>query len=171
LLGEAFALFAADERAMRRVSEALFELGQGEASELTDSPDSETAYVQLARRKTGALFRASAELGAIAADADDDTVEAVGQYAERVGVAFQMRDDVLDATADAEQLGKPTGNDARMDRPSIVEVTDLSPEEANERARETSAAALDALDAASIADSEAKLYLEQFAEFVVDRER
>jgi len=171
LLGEAFALFAVDERAMRRVSEALFELGQGEATELTDSPDSEEAYIKLARRKTGALFRAAAELGAIAADANDETVEAIGQYAERVGVAFQMRDDVLDATADPEQLGKPTGNDARMDRPSIVEVTTLSPEEANERARETSAAALDALDAASVADSEAKLYLEQFAEFVVDRER
>jgi geranylgeranyl diphosphate synthase type I len=171
LLGEAFALFAADERAMRRVSDALFELGQGEATELTDSPDSEDAYIKLARRKTGALFRAAAELGAIAAAADDETVEAFGQYAERVGVAFQMRDDVLDATADPEQLGKPTGNDAQMDRPSIVEVTDLSPAEANERARDTSAAALDALDAADVADSEAKLYLEQFAEFVVDRER
>jgi geranylgeranyl diphosphate synthase type I len=171
LLGEAFALLATDERAMRRVSEALFELGQGEATELADSPDSEEAYLKLARRKTGALFRAAAELGAIAADADDETTEAFGQYAESVGVAFQMRDDVLDATADPEQLGKPTGNDAEMDRPSIVEVTPLSPEEANERARETSAAALDALDAADVADSEAKLYLEQFAGFVIERER
>jgi geranylgeranyl diphosphate synthase type I len=171
LLGEAFALFSADERAMQAVSEAMVQLGEGEATELVDRPVSEAEYMELARRKTGALFRAAAELGAIAADADAYTVEAFGQYAERVGVAFQMRDDVLDATADADQLGKPTGHDAAMDRPSIVEVTDLSPPEANRRAREESDEALDALAAAAGDDSEAIGYLENLAEFVVERER
>jgi geranylgeranyl diphosphate synthase type I len=171
LLGEAFALFSSDEQAMRTVSNALVELGQGEASELVDSPDSEEAYLWLARRKTGALFRAAAELGAIAADADARTVEAFGQYAERLGVAFQMRDDVLDATADAETLGKPTGHDAEMDRPSIVEVTDLSPAEANERARAESEAALDALAAANTVDPETRRSLEDLAAFAVERER
>ena len=117
LLGEAFALFSTDERAMRAVSEAMVELGEGEASELVEQPTTESEYRTLARRKTGALFRAAAELGAIAADADPCTVEAVGDYAERVGVAFQMRDDVLDATADTEKLGKPAGQDAAMERP------------------------------------------------------
>lgn len=171
LLGEAFALFSTDERALQTVSEAMVQLGEGEASELVAMPDSETEYRQLARRKTGALFRAAAELGAIAADADPRTIEAVGQYAERVGIAFQMRDDVLDATADPEQLGKPTGHDARVDRPSLVEVTDLTPAEANERARAESEAALEALDATDAADSEARRYLEELATFVVERER
>jgi len=171
LLGEAFALFSADERAMQAVSEAMVQLGEGEATELVNRPVSEAEYMELARRKTGALFRAAAELGAIAADADAYTVEAFGQYAERVGVAFQMRDDVLDATADADQLGKPTGHDAEMDRPSIVEVTDLSPGEANRRARDESDAALDALEATSTDDSEAIGYLQNLAEFVVERER
>lgn len=171
LLGEAFALFSTDERAMQTVTEAMVQLGEGEASELVARPVSEEGYMDLARRKTGALFRAAAELGAIATDADPYTVEAFGQYAERVGVAFQMRDDVLDATADAEQLGKPTGHDAEMGRPSLVEVTDLSPEDANRRAREESAAALDALDSTAVADSEAKTYLQDLAEFVVEREQ
>jgi geranylgeranyl diphosphate synthase type I len=171
LLGEAFALFSTDDRAMQAVSEAMVQLGEGEATELVDRPVSEAEYMELARRKTGALFRAAAELGAIAADADPYTVEAVGQYAERVGVAFQMRDDVLDATADADQLGKPAGHDAQMDRPSIVEVTDLSPTEANRRAREESDAALDALAATDARDSEAIGYLRDLAEFVVERER
>ena len=171
LLGEAFALFSTDDRAMQAVSEAMVQLGEGEATELVDRPVSEAEYMELARRKTGALFRAAAELGAIAADADPYTVEAVGQYAERVGVAFQMRDDVLDATADADQLGKPAGHDAQMDRPSIVEVTDLSPTEANRRAREESDAALDALAATDAEDSEAVEYLRDLAEFVVERER
>jgi len=58
-----------------------------------------------------------------------------------------------------------------MDRPSIVEVTDLSPPEANRRAREESDEALDALAAAAGDDSEAIGYLENLAEFVVERER
>ncbi|QCC50990.1 polyprenyl synthetase family protein [Halapricum salinum] len=171
LLGEAFALFSSDERAMQVVAEAMVELGEGEASELVEQPASEEEYMTLARRKTGALFRAAAELGAIAADADAYTIEAVGDYAERVGVAFQMRDDVLDATADPETLGKPAGQDAAMERPSLVEVTDLTPEEANERAREESDAALEALSTIDVADEAALEYLEDLAKFVVVRER
>ncbi|MFB6151714.1 MAG: polyprenyl synthetase family protein [Haloarculaceae archaeon] len=171
LIGEAFALFSGDERAMQAVAESMVELGEGEASELVARPTTGPEYMDLARRKTGALFRAAAELGAIAADADPYTVERFGEYAERVGVAFQMRDDVLDATADAEDLGKPAGRDAAMERPSLVEVADLTPEAANERAREESEAALESLSRVDAADSQAMEYLRDLAEFVVVRER
>ena len=171
LLGEAFALFSAEERAMQVVAEAMVELGEGEATELVARPTNEREYMELARRKTGALFRAAAELGAVAADADAFTVETFGDYAEQVGVAFQIRDDVLDATADADDLGKPTGQDVEMDRPSVVQVTDLTPEEADARARARSKEALSALDAADLEDTEARGYLRDLAEFVVVRER
>jgi geranylgeranyl diphosphate synthase type I len=171
LLGEAFALFSADERAMQAVAEAMVELGEGEATELVARPVDAAEYMALARRKTGALFRAAAELGAIAAGVDGYTVEAVGEYAERVGIAFQIRDDVLDATADAETLGKPTGQDAALQRPSLVEVTDLSPEAATERARAESATALEALESVEATDSQAMVYLRDLAEFVVERDR
>ncbi|AAV47853.1 farnesyl-diphosphate synthase [Haloarcula quadrata] len=171
LLGEAFNLFSTDERAMQTVSESMVELGEGEAMELVAEPSNEKEYMELARRKTGALFRAAAELGAIAADSDPYTVEAVGQYAERVGVAFQMRDDVLDATADAETLGKPAGTDAEMERPSLVEVTELTTEEANERARAESDAALESLSTIDAPESQSMEYLRDLAEFVVVRER
>ncbi|PSP77193.1 isopentenyl pyrophosphate isomerase [Halobacteriales archaeon QS_1_68_20] len=172
LLGEALALFVREPAAMQAVTDAMVELGGGEATELVDRPDSEGAYVELARRKTGALFRAAAEVGAIAADAEAATVSAFGEYAERVGIAFQIRDDVLDATADADELGKPTGQDAEMDRPSVVEVTDLTPAEANERAHEHSDAALAALGTVDARGSEeARAYLRDLAEFVVVRER
>lgn len=115
LLGEAFALFSADPRAMEVVADAMVELGEGEATELVAQPTSEAEYMDLARRKTGALFRAAAQLGAVAAHADERTIEAVGDYAERVGIAFQLRDDVLDETADGADLGKPTGVDEEMD--------------------------------------------------------
>jgi geranylgeranyl diphosphate synthase type I len=171
LLGEAFHLFSADPRAMRIVADSMVELGEGEATELVAQPTNEREYMDLARRKTGALFRAAAQLGAVAADADPETVDAFGDYAERVGIAFQIRDDVLDATADADELGKPTGQDAEMERPSLVQVTDLTPEEANERAHAQSDAALEALERTADEDSQALEYLRDLAEFVVVRER
>ncbi len=171
LLGEAFALFSGDPEATRAVADAMVELGEGEAIELVDRPDSEDAYLELARRKTGALFRAAAELGALAADADGRTVEAFGEYAERVGVAFQIRDDALDATADAEDLGKPAGTDEAMDRPSILQVTDKTPAEVNQLAHEQADAARAALDSLDLEEGEALRYLEALASFAVERER
>ena len=171
LLGEAFALLSRNDHATQIVAESMVELGEGEATELVARPTDEGEYMELARRKTGALFRAAAELGAVAAGADPFTVEAFGEYAERVGVAFQIRDDVLDATADADDLGKPTGQDAEMDRPSLVQVTGLSAEEANQRAHDQSEQALDALAASNVDDSESLGYLQDLAEFVVVRER
>ena len=171
LLGEAFALLSRDDHATQIVAESMAELGEGEATELVARPTNEREYMQLARRKTGALFRAAAELGAVAAGADPFTVEAFGDYAERVGVAFQIRDDVLDATADAAALGKPTGQDEEMDRPSLVQVTELTVEEANARARSESERALEALATSNVDDSESLEYLQDLAEFVVVRER
>jgi geranylgeranyl diphosphate synthase, type I len=171
LLGEAFALFSSDPNATQVVAEAMVELGVGEATELSAQPTNEAEYMTLARRKTGALFRAAAELGAIAANSDPVTVEALGEYAERVGVAFQIRDDVLDAIADPDELGKPTGHDEELERPSVVQVTDLSPTEANARARAEADAAIDALERVEVVDREARDYLLELAEFVVDRER
>jgi len=171
LLGEAFALFSSNDRAMRTVAEAMVELGEGAATELAAQPTTEAEYMLLARRKTGALFRAAAELGAVAGGADPAAIDLFGEYAERVGVAFQMRDDVLDATADPTALGKPTGQDAEMDRPSVVQVTSLTPEEVDARAREESELALAALRKADPPETEAIEYLRDLAEFVVVRER
>jgi len=78
---------------------------------------------------------------------------------------------VLDATADPETLGKPTQHDSVKDRPSIVEVTRLSPEEANERAREEADRALEALEAADVDDQETLDYLQNLAYFAVERQR
>ena len=171
LLGEAFALFADNDRAMEIVADAMVELGEGEATELAARPTTEAEYMTLARRKTGALFRASAELGAVAGEAAPETVDAFGEYAERVGVAFQIRDDVLDATASAADLGKPAGQDETMDRPSLIQITDLTPEEADQRARTQSELALAALDGVELPETDAVAYLRDLAEFVVVRER
>jgi geranylgeranyl pyrophosphate synthase len=68
--------------------------------------------VGIHRAKTGALIAASAVMGAIAAGAAEPQVEALRQYGFDVGLAFQIVDDVLDATASSADLGKTAGKDA-----------------------------------------------------------
>ena len=171
LLGAAFELLRGTPVAMEQVATAMIQLGEGEAMELLEPPRDEDSYIELARRKTGALFRAAAEVGAVAGGADAEVVDLFGAYAESVGIAFQIRDDVLDRTAGAEQLGKPTGQDVVMDRPSMVEVTDRSPDEVTALARAYAAEGIEALDATGIERGEPYEYLHDLAEFVVIRGR
>ena len=66
--------------------------------------------------KTGALLRAAVRLGAIAAGADAASCSALDRYADALGLAFQVRDDLLDIEGDAATLGKTAGKDARQDK-------------------------------------------------------
>jgi geranylgeranyl pyrophosphate synthase len=74
------------------------------------------------RGKTGALIRASCTLGAIAAEAGAPEVAALTDYGEDVGLAFQIADDVLDATGTSEELGKTAGRDAQLAKSTYVSV-------------------------------------------------
>lgn len=68
-------------------------------------------------RKTGALIRASVQLGALAAgEPPKETLAALGRYARCIGLTFQIRDDVLDAEGDTATLGKSSGSDASNNR-------------------------------------------------------
>lgn len=69
------------------------------------------------RAKTGALFIAATQMGAVAAGQEPDQWEELGA---RIGEAFQVADDLRDALYDAETLGKPAGQDAAHDRPNAV---------------------------------------------------
>lgn len=64
------------------------------------------------KRKTGALICASAKIGCILADADDEKINAALKYAENIGLVFQIIDDILDVIGDEALLGKPIGSDA-----------------------------------------------------------
>ena len=171
LIGEAFSLFSSDTTATQIVASAMGSLGAGEATELVAPPETREGYEELATRKTGALFRAAAELGAHGADAREDSVALAGEYGERVGVAFQIRDDVLDETSTASTLGKPTGRDEAMDRPSVIRATDLSPEDATTLAERHADSAIHALESLDVVDDEAGTYLESLARYTVERDR
>lgn len=100
------------------------------------------AVRQIHRLKTGALISASCQMGALAAAADSSTVEAMARYGEALGALFQARDDVLDVTGNAEQLGKTPGKDAAADKATLVAVLGL--EGAREECRQLAARARDA---------------------------
>ena len=71
------------------------------------------------RSKTGALLRASVEIGAIVGGADDANIAALSRYGEHIGLAFQIVDDVLDVTATSEALGKSAGKDERAGKATL----------------------------------------------------
>ena len=70
--------------------------------------------------KTSALIRASVELGAMVAGADNSVIGQLRNFANGVGLAFQIMDDVLDVTASTEVLGKPAGSDVRENKQTFV---------------------------------------------------
>lgn len=85
--------------------------------------------------KTGALIKCSARLGCLAAGyfPDSNEAKAFSRYAEKLGIAFQVVDDVLDQTADEKELGKSIGSDAGHNKTTFL--TYYSPEDAMDYAR------------------------------------
>ena len=119
---------------------------------------------ELHRRKTGALLTASLVMGALAAAAEKETVSALASYGHSIGLAFQITDDVLDATQSAELLGK-NPSDVDLDKSTYVGLYGL--DQAKEHARERIADALGALESIDI-DAPVLTVL---ARYVIERER
>lgn len=83
-------------------------------------PLDETAIARMHAMKTGALIRAAVRMGAILGGATTDVLGHLTAYAEAAGRAFQLADDLLDVTADANALGKATGKDAGAGKQTLV---------------------------------------------------
>lgn len=81
---------------------------------------------QIHRAKTGALFVASARSGGLTAGADKKQLAALTAYAEAFGLAFQIVDDILDVTGDAERMGRPRGRDRERGKATFVSVHGLA---------------------------------------------
>ncbi len=131
------------------------------AEDLALSPEELDA---LHRRKTGALLAASLVMGALAAEAAEHVVQALREYGEAVGLAFQIADDILDATQVAETLGK-NPSDAALGKSTYVALHGLAAAEA--RARAEVARAVRALERAGVSAPR----LVALAEYIVARDR
>jgi farnesyl diphosphate synthase len=136
VLAEAHGVPAARQVAMLRLlAHASGSAGMcgGQAIDL-DSVGVSLALEQLERMhqlKTGALLRAAVVLGALAGkDLEPAELAALDAYARAIGLAFQVVDDVLDATADSATLGKTAGKDAADNKPTYVSILGLEPSRA-----------------------------------------
>jgi len=81
--------------------------------------------VTVHKLKTGALISAACLLGCIAAGADDAQMAAASRFAYTLGVAFQIKDDILDVTGDEKKLGKPIGSDAENEKTTYVSLVGI----------------------------------------------
>jgi farnesyl diphosphate synthase len=119
---------------------------------------------QMHRLKTGALLRASVQIGAMAIHLNEQEKKSLDAFASALGLAFQVVDDVLDASSNSQTLGKTAGKDAAANKPTFVSMMGLS------GAREFAAKLHEeALDSLSIWGDNADL-LRAIASKVVNRE-
>jgi farnesyl diphosphate synthase len=130
-------------------------------------PLTEAQLRQMHRLKTGALLLCSVQLGAVSAGKPSSTVyDALAQYAQALGLAFQVVDDVLDVTSDSATLGKTAGKDAAADKPTYVSLLGLAP--AQELATQLYAESLSALQVSGL-NATATAALRALASQVVER--
>ena len=107
---------------MRVMAEATTVISEGEVLQLlnVNDPDvTEQRYLQVVRYKTAKLFEAAAIAGALLANACAKQQEAAGAYGRHLGTAFQLIDDLLDYSGNAETLGKTVGDDLREGKPTL----------------------------------------------------
>jgi farnesyl diphosphate synthase len=130
-------------------------------------PLTEAQLRQMHRLKTGALLLCSVQLGAVSAGKPSTLVmDALSRYAQALGLAFQVVDDILDVTADSATLGKTAGKDAAADKPTYVSLMGLAP--AQQLAEQLYAESLSALDASGL-NTTATAALRALAAQVVQR--
>ena len=168
MFGEATALLAGDSLELRAVKTALLNVQvspldsrraatvladcagkmiEGQVMDMAAEREaiSMEQLLTLQSKKTGALMEVSAAMGCIAAGIEDDAPEMNDAvlYAGRIGLAFQIIDDILDAQSTAEELGKSVGSDARDGKTTFLSF--MSADEARSYARRVTDAAIDAV--------------------------
>ena len=113
--------------------------------------------------KTGALIRAACTVGAILSDASPAEIQAIDEYALNLGIAFQIRDDILDVTGDTDDLGKPVGSDADLMKNTYITMCGLDKSEA--LVKEFSQKAKDALSVFS----DKNAFLLRLTDYLINR--
>lgn len=136
----------------------------GQVIDTLHAPSTETELTEVHRLKTGAMIAGACKLGVAAAGGTESALAAAEEYGYHLGLAFQIRDDVLDITSTAEELGKPIGSDAANKKSTYV--TLLGMEECERRVLDCTARAKMALRSEW---REAASFLEAFADSLAKR--
>jgi geranylgeranyl diphosphate synthase type I len=103
-----------DRRTLEMVEGQVLDIGFEERTDVTLDD-----YIEMTGKKTGALFDCALSLGAIVAGADEQMIAAFGRCGRRLGVAFQVRDDMLGAWGSVDRTGKPAASDVRRRKKTL----------------------------------------------------
>ena len=130
-------------------------LGEGKTSTYEEIEQTE-------RLKTGCMIEAAARLGAIAAGSSEEEEESAACYARKIGLAFQIRDDLLDVLGEEETFGKPIGSDEAKEKSTFVSLKGI--EACQKQVEELTDEAIDCL-----APFEGKAFLCELAQMLAGR--
>lgn len=155
ILARAMRLLAIDGdlRVIRTVSEITVEMSEGEVMEISATGRSDLSqadYFEILRKKTAVFVEGCCRVGAIVAGADEYIESALADYGYRLGMAFQIADDLLDYTGDPEVTGKPRGSDLRDGRATLPFLLALDAATVAERASLLKSFGNQSLDDASV---------------------
>ncbi|MDX1454745.1 MAG: octaprenyl diphosphate synthase [Gammaproteobacteria bacterium] len=116
-------MVTADNMAIQGVfAEATNRIAEGEVLQLLNIHDADTdekRYFDVIERKTAKLFEAACEIGGLLGERPEAELAALREYGMSLGIAFQLIDDVLDYSADADELGKNVGDDLAEGKPTL----------------------------------------------------
>ncbi len=131
-----------DEKDLRvlldELSTSIVRVAEGQEEDLSFQGTyeiTEDEFIDMIEKKTGYLFRAATRGGAMIGGADEASIKAVGEYARKMGIAFQIQDDYLDLIGDEELIGKDVGSDIGEGKKTLMVIKSLSelPHENKER--------------------------------------
>lgn len=113
------------ERKIRAFAELSYGVDRMIAGEYVDTEfegkEISNEYLEyMHKNKTGALIKAACRIGTILAGASDEELEEITDYAENIGLAFQIKDDILSEIGDESILGKPVGNDREKQKVTFI---------------------------------------------------
>lgn len=160
-------------RALQLLAETCTLICEGQSMDIAFEDDSTVtveAYREMIERKTAVLFRAAAAVPAILLGADDETVEALGEYGLTVGEAFQIHDDVLDLVTPSETLGKSRGSDLVEGKRTLitlhaarsgVDIETIRPAPGDEAGIESAVTTLEEAGSIDFARNEAQSLIDQ----------
>lgn len=138
----------------------------GQAIDLAavNQPRTITALEEMHNQKTGALINCSVMMGArVQGTVDERTLSLLSEFAQTLGLAFQVQDDILDVTSDTQTLGKQQGADEALNKPTYVSLLGLN--KAQKKAKELQQQAYHLLDTID----EDTCYLRELMNFVIER--
>ena len=108
---------------LNEVSSAVVKVAEGQEEDMAFESSysiSEDEFIEMIDKKTSYLFQASARTGAIVAGASEEEIGYMGDYAKKMGIAFQVQDDYLDLVGDQGEIGKPVGSDIRAGKRTLM---------------------------------------------------